>query len=108
MRSNLFSAANLVICAALLAFGGCCTEDRIVIELRRVDLCRSQDEVVRAEKFIKDFGLEVEDVEFGCRNGTAIDITVTGRKKRRIELYMDEMRRRLALEAELEKAKASD
>lgn len=96
---------HLITLALIAALAGCCTEDRIVIELHHVDLADSQAEIVRAEKFIKDFGLEVEDVDFGCRNGTFINITVTGREKRFAEKYFDERQKRLELEQKLREAK---
>lgn len=101
-------ATLAVLLGCIVSVTCCCTEDRIVIEMHHVDLSDSQAEIVRAEKLIKDFGLEVEDVEYGARNGTFINITVTGREKRFAEKYFDERQKRLELEKRLRGAKASD
>lgn len=92
---------RIIALALIASLAGCCSEDRIVIELHNVNLAQCQAEIVRAEKFIKDFGLEVDDVDFGCRNGTFVNITVTGREKRFAEKYFEERERRLELEQRL-------
>ena len=109
IRSQLFwnaatfaVAASVIACAAALA--GCCSEDSIVVRLHHVELSESQAAIVRAEKLIRDFGLEVDDVDYGCRNGTFINITVTGREKRWADKYFDERQKRLELEKQLKES----
>lgn len=106
--TSMFAGAVGAIALGSALFSGCCTEDSVVVRLHHVDLSESQAAIVRAEKLIKDFGLEVEDVEYGARNGTFINITVTGREKRFAEKYFDEREKRLQLERKLREAGASD
>lgn len=96
---RLWKEAVIALGAAL--FAGCCTEDSIVVKLHHVNLSESQAAIVRAEKLIKDFGLEVEDVEYGARNGTFINITVTGREKSFADKFFEERQKRLELEKQL-------
>lgn len=77
----------------------------MVIRLRAVPLHAAQAEVFRAEKAILDFGFAVDSVDFGCRNGTFIDVTVTGREKSPVEKYAEERQRRIRLEEQLGEGK---
>lgn len=106
--AETFTVTVGVIVVGAILCSGCRSEDSIVVKLHNVKLSESEAELIRAEKLIKDFGLEVDEVKYGFRNGTFISITVTGREKRFSEKYVEEREKRLELERRLREAGASD
>lgn len=108
VASAVLSSAVLATATVALvaAFAGCKSAPPIVLhEYSYIGSVREFEN--RAIDTIRAYGCEVDEIEYGCRNGTFIPVTVIGRRRTYEEIYRERMRKAEAELAEIKKGKES-